>query len=212
MPHKASSSRIIGAHMHGTRNSGTAPRHRRLQWERAPVPPPARVTIEKEGQRSDDNRIIGAHMHGTRNSGTAPRHRRLQWERAPVPPPARVTIEKEGQRSDDNKDTSHRTIHTAWTRWHSAPHSGPGVCRMRRHGVGARTARRMRACRHRQYGIAAQDRCGGDRVPATMELHRPRMHTDLWPCRRGLRGDLAAAGIDPRHPMVDLIPTGELQA
>lgn len=27
--------------------------------------------------------------------------------------------------------------------------------------------------RHRQRGIAPQNRCGGDCVPATMEFHRP---------------------------------------
>ena len=34
----------------------------------------------------------------------------------------------------------------------------------------------------------------------------------LWSRRRGLCGGLAAAGIHPRHPMVDELPAGELQA
>ena len=50
----------------------------------------------------------------------------------------------------------------------------------------------------------ATERRAGDRVPADVEHGRQGMHEHLRSGRRGLRGGVAAAGIHPRHAVVDV--------
>lgn len=83
---------------------------------------------------------------------------------------------------------------------------------VRRYGDRGTECGECSASRHRQSPAAEGHGHTDDRIPANMEYHRGRMRAHLWARGDSVCGGVSSAGIDPRHPVVDLLPAGQLSA